>query len=73
MPAVPAAAGVTGAEVVAVVATVVWAAAGACDCVHPATSKPAIMQAIKMTKIPVLDIMIIPDIISGLQIKRSSE
>jgi hypothetical protein len=77
MPAVPADVGAAVAAGVAtgsaIVGTVVWTAAGACVCVHPATSKPAIMQAPRMTKILVFDIMIIPHIISRLQIKRSSE
>jgi hypothetical protein len=76
--AVTAAVGASVAEAVATVVattvgTVVWTADGACCCVHPATSKPAMMQAPRMTKILVLDIIIIPDTISMPCIKRSSE
>ena len=75
--AVTAAVGASVAEVVATgvatVGVVVWTAAGACCCVHPATSKPAMRQAKIITKILVLDIMIIPDTISMPRIKRSSE
>jgi len=69
--------GTSVAEAVAMdvvtVGTVVWAAAGACCCVHPATNKPATMQVRRITKILVLDIIIIPDTISMPRIKRSPE